>query len=78
MRLGVIHGNGCTCSICKKILQPKEAVKIYAKKLHEDSKLAATGHYQTLGKMDLCDSCYKKLIKPNIEKSRRKVNYIPT
>lgn len=72
MRLGVIYGNGCICSICKEILEPKEAIKIYVKKLHEDPELAATGQYQAVGKMDLCTSCYEKLIEQNIEKPRKK------
>lgn len=72
MRLGIIYGNGCICNICKEILEPREAIKICAKKLHEDPDLAATGHYQTVGRMDLCADCYEKLIKPNIENPRKK------
>lgn len=70
MGLGVVYGNGCTCTRCKKILVPKEAIKVKVQKLSKDPVEASTGMYKVLGKMDLCESCYKELIKPYLEEPR--------
>ena len=71
MRLSVVYGNGCTCTICHKVLVPKEAIKIKAHRLSDNPIEASTGTYITLGKMDLCNDCYLKIIKPYLEKPRK-------
>ena len=58
MRLGVVNGNGCSCSICHEILEPKEAIKIKSMRLHSDLEKAATGCYEALGRIDCCKHCY--------------------
>lgn len=72
MRLGIINGNGCVCNVCKAMLEPDEAIKVIARKLSDNPKKAATGCYKTIGRMDLCEDCYKKLLVQYIEQPRGK------
>ena len=71
MRLGIINGNGCICNVCKAMLEPNEAIKVVVRNLSDDPKKAATGYYKAIGRLDLCEECYKKLIMPYIEKPRK-------
>lgn len=61
MRVGLHNGNGAKCDKCGVILDSTSVFKIKVLQLHTNTEKASTGHYKTLYKYDLCESCRCKL-----------------
>jgi len=59
MRMGITNGNGAICDKCGDIILPDERIRLVAKKLSKDANKAYSGHETTIGKIDLCKSCYE-------------------